>query len=360
MRRPRLPNQQRTPDQTEERTPEQTEDRTPDQTLQRTPDQIRQQTPLTLQHTPHQTPQQSPRQTTEPNMQNESSGVNTDLWRVGEMHDDGRLQIGVIKRVLEPSGKCSSRTRAIISEHNSRPYHVLSRFPLIFVAWLKGVALRFTDLRSNARKDWENGKMNNIIGQDVWLSWIENWKTPEFQAKSKIKKSNRKGGVEADVPYPGTHTSGSVSHRLLATRLGDPPATALFTYAHTRDHDNVTFMDKKSEKLHEKIVNLRAERSQPTDGSLVPQSVDENKLYYDVVGGRNEKNMIYGLGSTQNIYYEPSCNDISQSTSFQPNVQDYQKLEAELHKMKERMRQMDEMQQQMRSQLAMMSNNHNS
>ncbi|KAK1373880.1 hypothetical protein POM88_030073 [Heracleum sosnowskyi] len=139
---------------------------------------------------------------------------------------------------------------------------------VIYATWLKSAALRFTDLRSNARKDWENGKMNNRIGQDVWLSCIENWKTPEFQAKSKIKKSNRKGGVEGDVPYPGTHTSGSVSHRLLATRLGDPPATALFTYAHTRDHDNVTCLDKKSEKLQEKIVNLRAERSQPTDGSL--------------------------------------------------------------------------------------------
>ncbi|KAK1403709.1 hypothetical protein POM88_003314 [Heracleum sosnowskyi] len=312
-------------------------------------------------------------------MQNESSGVNTDLWRVGEMHDDGRLQIGVIKRVLEPSGKCSGRTRAIMYERleprgftwkevskETKQFYFeefkkwfVWRQPdnVIYATWLKNVALRFTDLRSNARKDWENGKMNNRIGQDVWLSWIENWKTPEFQAKSKIKKSNRKGGVEGDVPYPGTHTSDSVSHRLLATRLGDPPATALFTYAHTRDHDNVTFVDKKSEKLHEKIVNLRAERSQPTDGSLVPQSVDENKLYYDAVGGRNK---IYGLGSTQNIYYEPSCNDISQSTSFQPNVQDYQKLEAELHEMKERMRQMDEMQQQMRSQLAMMSNNHNS
>ncbi|KAK1373884.1 hypothetical protein POM88_030077 [Heracleum sosnowskyi] len=88
--------------------------------------------------------------------------------------------------------------------------------------------------------------MNNRIGHDVWLIWIENWKTLEFQAKSKIKKSNRKGGVEGDVPS-GTHTSGSVSHRLLATRLGDPPTTALFTYAHTRDHNNVTFVDKKRE-----------------------------------------------------------------------------------------------------------------
>lgn len=53
-------------------------------------------------------------------------------------------------------------------------------------------------------------------------------------------------------------------------------------------------------------MSLCAERSWPLDGSLEPHPVDENKLYYDAVGGRNEKNMIYGLGSTQNVFYEPS------------------------------------------------------
>ncbi|KAK1385607.1 hypothetical protein POM88_023342 [Heracleum sosnowskyi] len=115
-------------------------------------------------------PQQSPRQTTEPNMQNESSGVNNDLWRVGEMHDDGRLQIGVIKRVLEPSGKCSGRTRAIMYERLE---------PRGFT--------------------WKE------VSKETKQFYFEEFK-------------------------------------------GDPPATALFTNAHTRDHDNVTFVDKKSEK----------------------------------------------------------------------------------------------------------------
>lgn len=70
--------------------------------------------------------------------------------------------------------------------------------------------------------------------------------------------------------------------------------------------------------------------------------------------------MIYGLGSTQNIFYDPSSSDLSHIIIFQPNAQDYQKLEAELHEMRERMKQMDDMQQQMRDQLAMMSNNQNS
>ncbi|KAK1387559.1 hypothetical protein POM88_015737 [Heracleum sosnowskyi] len=184
MRMPRPPNQQRTPDrrlqrtpdrrlqhtpdQTEERTPEQTEDRTADQTLHRTPDQTTQQSPLTLQHTLHQTPQQSPRQTAEPNMQNESLSVNTDLWRVGGMHYDGRQQIGVIKGLLKPSGKCSTRTRAIMYERleprgftwkevskEAKQFYFKEfkkwfvwRQPdnVIYIAWLKSAAQRYTDL----------------------------------------------------------------------------------------------------------------------------------------------------------------------------------------------------------------------
>lgn len=50
-------------------------------------------------------------------------------------------------------------------------------------------------------------------------------------------------------------------------------------------------------------MSLRAEHSHPIDGSSLTQPVDENRLYYDAVGGRNEKNKIYGLGSTQNIFF---------------------------------------------------------
>ena len=46
----------------------------------------------------------------------------------------------------------------------------------------------------------------------------------------------------------------------------------------------------------EKFKTLRAERFQPVDGSSEPQPVDGNKLYNEVVGGRNKCNRIYGLG----------------------------------------------------------------
>ncbi|KAK1356981.1 hypothetical protein POM88_050237 [Heracleum sosnowskyi] len=73
----------------------------------------------------------------------------------------------------------------------------------------------------------------------------------------------------------------------------------------------------------ENIKALHSERSQPTDGSSLPQPVDENKLYYDAVSGRNKRNMVYGIGSTQNIFYETSSNNISKFAIQQPSNQDY-------------------------------------
>ncbi|KAK1387060.1 hypothetical protein POM88_015238 [Heracleum sosnowskyi] len=113
----------------------------------------------------------------------------------------------------------------------------------------------------------------------------------------------------------------------------------------------------------EKIKSLRAERSRPADGSSTPQSVDENQLFYDAVGGRNSKNRIYGLGSSQDLFYAPSSSTIAHfSNSSHPNSQDYEKLQTELEVMKERMKEMDAMQQRMKDMenlLARMADNQN-
>ena len=80
-------------------------------------------------------------------------------------------------------------------------------------------------------------------------------------------------------------------------------------------------------------------------------------MYYAVVGGHDERNRIYGLGSSQSIFYGPSSSTISHLNSFQPNSQDYQKLETELEQMKERIKEMKEVKQRMKemeSQLAKM------
>ncbi|KAK1360951.1 hypothetical protein POM88_045425 [Heracleum sosnowskyi] len=76
---------------------------------------------------------------------------------------------------------------------------------------------------------------------------------------------------------------GSASSRTHASRLAeewnrDPNSTEIFEYMHAKMHDKKTFINKKSAEISEKLNALRAEHCQPTDGSSVPQLVDENRI----------------------------------------------------------------------------------
>ncbi|KAK1377005.1 hypothetical protein POM88_033198 [Heracleum sosnowskyi] len=221
----------------------------------------------------------------------------------------------------------------------------------MYKAFLKNAAIRYKDLRSRARAHWETKpELSNRIGRDVWLSWIEEWKTPECRAKSEKKRQNRRGGLD-DGDYPATHTGGSASGRTHAPRRKmerNPSPIEVFEHLHTKNHDNVTYIDKKSTAIAENIKTLRVECSKPVDGSSVPQPVDEIMLYYDAIGGRNKRNRVYGIGSSVDIFYEPNGNTSSHFSSLEPNTQKYQKLETELQEMKEQIKEMDEMKQRMR------------
>ncbi|KAK1357992.1 hypothetical protein POM88_051248 [Heracleum sosnowskyi] len=223
---------------------------------------------------------------------------------------------------------------------------------IMYKAFFKNAAIRYKDLRSRARAHWETKpELSNKIGRDVWLSWIEEWKTPECRAKSEKKRQNRRGGVD-DGDYPATHTGGSASGRTHTARLAEkwkrnPSPIEVFEHLHTKNHDKVTYIDKKSAAIAENIKTLRAERSKPVDGSSVPQPVDDLMLYYDTIGGRNKRNRIYGIGSSVDIFYEPNGNTSYHFSSLEPNTQKYQKLETELQEMKEQIKEMDEMKQRM-------------
>ncbi|KAK1361058.1 hypothetical protein POM88_045532 [Heracleum sosnowskyi] len=246
---------------------------------------------------------------------------------------------------LEPKGfswkSVSKDTKQFYFEEFKKWFVWRQEDNLVYEAWQKRAADRYKDLRSRARGKWEKKKqLDNRIGKDVWLSWIEEWKTPECQKKTEIKRNNRKGGVVRNN-YPATHTAGSSSHRKTAARLADdytrdPYSPELFLYTHTKNHDLKTFIDEKSAKLYEKIKSLRAERSRPADGSSTPQS---------------------------DLFYAPSSSTIAHfSNSSHPNSQDYEKLQTELEVMKERMKEMDAMQHRMKDMenlLARMADNQN-
>ncbi|KAK1379180.1 hypothetical protein POM88_025924 [Heracleum sosnowskyi] len=106
------------------------------------------------------------------------------------------------------------------------------------------------------------------------------------------------------------------------------------------------------------MESLRRQYSQNIDGSGVSQPIDEWKLYLDAVGGKNKKNIIYGLGSSQLMFYGSGKSHNAASGSSQCNKQDYQNMQAQLEEMKNLVKAMQEEQQNqmktMESQLTMM------
>ncbi|KAK1362156.1 hypothetical protein POM88_046630 [Heracleum sosnowskyi] len=199
---------------------------------------------------------------------------------------------------LEPSGfnwkSVSDVTKKFYFEEFKKYFVWRSELSeeVVYDAWLSSARLRYSEICCCARKAWEErSKRSNKIGSDVWVSWIEYWKTPSFKTKSEIQKANRRSGVDG---HPSTHTGGSASHRVHAAHLEEtlkrkPSPGEVYKYTHSRGHDSVTFIDPKSKRTHEMMESLRRQYSQNIDGSGVSQPIDEWKLYLDVVGGKNKK-----------------------------------------------------------------------
>lgn len=322
--------------------------------------------------------------TEHPNL-NESSltASNENAWIVGSTHSDGRVRVDVIDNILEPSNKCAHKITDIIYERlepvgynwksvtNMTQDFYFEEFKKYFVwkpqlsdrvlrdAWLKSARIRYADICCSARRAWEkDGKRKNKIGEDVWMSWIQYWNSPLFQSKSEIQKRNRNSGVDG---RPSTHTGGSLSHKKHAIHLAEklkrkPTAGDVFKYTHSKNHDSKTFIDPKSKQVYDNLEAQLKELSQNVNDSAVAQPIDENKLYFDVVGGKNKKNVVYGIGSSQSIFYGPKkSHDISASRiGSQGNYnEDYEKLQAELQEMKDLVKAVKEQQQAMESRLLM-------
>ncbi|KAL8090291.1 hypothetical protein AgCh_039676 [Apium graveolens] len=198
-----------------------------------------------------------------------------------------------------------------------------------------------------------------------------------------VIQGTHSGGVDN---RPSTHTSDSASRRTVAARLKiqfgrDPTTDELFYHTHTRrvkkqrnpidvleengmddedaDEEEVIWIDKKSQKIYWKArihIHFQLQRkciftghSKPDKAALAVtvvnfdktketflelceqqknsgQLVDKNALFLQVVGRPDKKNRVYGLGSSQNIFYQPKtpC-----ATSF-ATEEENQKLKQQL------------------------------
>nr|KAJ0221075.1 hypothetical protein LSAT_V11C200076580 [Lactuca sativa] len=113
--------------------------------------------------------------------------------------------------------------------------------------------------------------------------------------KSEQNKKNRRRCV-ADGQALSTHTGGSASHSKIASDLKklwghDPAHHELFLYTHTKNHNGVTFLVDKAKKIHDDFME-KCDRLE-----AIGEEIDEDKLFYDVVGGHDRKKRLYGFGS---------------------------------------------------------------
>ncbi|KAK1375605.1 hypothetical protein POM88_031798 [Heracleum sosnowskyi] len=344
----------RLPSQSGLHSPTQSRQRT-SQSGQSTPNESRQLTAQSRQHTPEaqsrqlqHTPEAQSRQHTigaqsepventptpsHPSILNVSSTSANGYvrWDIGLEQGDGRVRLEVIKGTLEPSNVCSKRNRLIMYERleptgynwkcvsketkdfyfeEFKKYFVWRQSDaVIYKGWLANARRKYCEVVSIARGNWENhNRRDNRIGLDVYLSWVEFWKTDDFKKKSSIQKSNRRSGVDG---RPSTHTSGSASHRVVAARVKvqykrDPTADEIFYLTHTRrvkkkknpiaeareiglddedveggeDDENfeVVWVDQKSQRIYETflaLLELQEKSGQP---------VDRNALFLEAVG----------------------------------------------------------------------------
>ncbi|CAH9109936.1 unnamed protein product [Cuscuta europaea] len=173
------------------------------------------------------------------------------------------------------------------------------------------------------------------------------WSNEEYQKKSNQSKKNRRQG-ELEKPAPSTHTSGAISHAKVASEIEKNSQTTVtsyqvFVYTHTKNHDGETFINDQAKEVNEEFVSRREELID------IGEEVDDDELFYDVVGGRDSKNRLYGVGSygTQNIpskaseYSSEMDTSSSQSTSAEVNH-----LKAEVERLQKTVEQQKKFQQQ--------------
>ncbi|KAK1359209.1 hypothetical protein POM88_043683 [Heracleum sosnowskyi] len=141
---------------------------------------------------------------------------------------------------------------------------------------------------------------------------------------------------------------------------------SIFLYQATRDRGALVmggFLTRIAKRLG--VFDCNKTNLKMVDGW--PTTIDVNYLLGmhmvrpDTLGGRNSRNMIYGIGSSQDLFYAPSSSSIAHiSNSSHHNSQDFENLQTELEVMKERMKEMDAIQQRMKDMenlLARMSDN---
>ncbi|KAI3790956.1 hypothetical protein L2E82_04417 [Cichorium intybus] len=271
---------------------------------------------------------------------------------------DGCLPVTVINKMLMPADKCATIISdsfcervdpegycwAAVSDNIKEFYWDEFKKNCFWeeqdnkkvrTAWKTKASVAYSQYVFNMRnpKRNKNKKKPTHVSENVWASWWLKWNSDDFKKISDQNKVNRRNGVP-DAPARPTHTSGSASHLKIASKLKrslgyEPAHSEFFLYTHTTNHDGENFINDKDREIHAAYLEKRKELQ------AIGDDVDDNAIFYDVVGGHDKKRRLYGFGSYGKVI--PS-NKGSNDTYYTPETNAMKELSeknAELAQMKE-------------------------
>ncbi|KAJ1377033.1 putative transposase, Ptta/En/Spm, plant [Sesbania bispinosa] len=141
------------------------------------------------------------------------------------------------------------------------------------------------------------------IPDNVWAELLAKWTDDNYQTLRCVASANHHSDTGGSL-----HTQGSKNqfkHELeLAKSLGRMPHKGeLFKKCHIRKGTQ-NFVDKRSSDAYENFVNLCSQAESHSQSSesgdngscSQPKPIDYDALIIEVVGGRNAKGRVYGLG----------------------------------------------------------------
>ncbi|RDX75560.1 hypothetical protein CR513_44540, partial [Mucuna pruriens] len=121
----------------------------------------------------------------------------------------------------------------------------------------------------NTMNKIRNGHSATWIPPNVRTSLDEHWSSTDFQNKRSINKANRAINKGASA-YCGGSISTSAHYEKMATQLQRPPTA------------------------------WEVEATSANDSNSIP--INDNDIYLEVVGGKNKKGNVYGLGNLTNKF----------------------------------------------------------
>ncbi|CAI9109168.1 OLC1v1008937C1 [Oldenlandia corymbosa var. corymbosa] len=103
-------------------------------------------------------------------------------------------------------------------------------------------------------------------------------------------------------------------------RDGRPPtAHELFLHTHTKKQDRKTFVDGKSKKINDNVIQLTKRHKanhESVEGDQSHKSMDNDDIFFEAAGGK-KKGRVYGLGCQSSTYFPSPIEKIAATQTLE-------------------------------------------